>query len=82
MSDTAITPEIMPSPESTTARQIKDAFQTEELKAAAERALDELSERWKEVSSNTTDYVKQNPGRSVLIGLGVGFAIGMLFRRD
>lgn len=35
----------------------------------------------KEVRDDVVDYVKRNPGKSVLIALGVGFAIGYLVRR-
>jgi ElaB/YqjD/DUF883 family membrane-anchored ribosome-binding protein len=35
----------------------------------------------REVRDDVVDYVKRNPGRSVLIAFGVGFAIGYLVRR-
>ncbi|MFI5165091.1 MAG: hypothetical protein ACHQQS_00565 [Thermoanaerobaculales bacterium] len=35
----------------------------------------------KEVRDDVVDYVRRNPGKSVLIALGVGFAIGYLVRR-
>lgn len=36
---------------------------------------------WDEVTDKATDYVKQNPGKSLAIALGVGFALGFLLRR-
>jgi ElaB/YqjD/DUF883 family membrane-anchored ribosome-binding protein len=35
----------------------------------------------KEVRDDVVDYVRRNPGRSILIALGVGFAVGYLVRR-
>ena len=36
---------------------------------------------WDEVTDKATDYVRQNPGKSLAIALGVGFALGLLLRR-
>jgi ElaB/YqjD/DUF883 family membrane-anchored ribosome-binding protein len=36
---------------------------------------------WDEVTDKATDWVRQNPGKSVAIALGVGFALGLLLRR-
>lgn len=36
---------------------------------------------WEEVTEKATDYVRQNPGKSLAIALGVGFALGFLLRR-
>jgi len=36
---------------------------------------------WDEVTDKATDYVRQNPGKSLAIALGVGFALGFLLRR-
>ena len=33
------------------------------------------------VTEDVADYVRDNPGRSLLIAAGVGFLIGLLFRR-
>ncbi|MDD5563411.1 MAG: hypothetical protein PHQ91_06825 [Thermoanaerobaculaceae bacterium] len=35
----------------------------------------------KEVRDDVVDYVRRNPGKSILIALGVGFAVGYLVRR-
>ena len=34
------------------------------------------------VTEDVADYVRDNPGRSLLIAAGVGFLIGLLFRRS
>ena len=36
---------------------------------------------WDDVVDNVKGYVRDNPGKSVAIALGVGFAVGLLFRR-
>ena len=36
---------------------------------------------WDDVMNNVTGYVRDNPGKSVGIALGVGFALGVLLRR-
>ena len=36
---------------------------------------------WDEVTDKATDYVRQNPGKSLAIALGVGFALGLLLCR-
>ncbi len=36
---------------------------------------------WDEVTDKATDYVRQNPGKSLAIALGVGFVLGLLLRR-
>ena len=51
-----------------------------ELKDAAGRVLDDSSDQWKEAGDQAMAYVKENPGKAVLAGLGAGFLIGLLFR--
>jgi ElaB/YqjD/DUF883 family membrane-anchored ribosome-binding protein len=34
------------------------------------------------VTEDVADYVRDNPGRSLLIAAGVGFLVGLLFRRS
>ena len=54
----------------------------EEVKSRAGVLRDRLRETdWDEVTDKASDWVRQNPGKSVAIALGVGFAIGLLFRR-
>ena len=33
-----------------------------------------------QVTDNVNEYVRENPGKSILIAAGVGFLIGMLVR--
>jgi ElaB/YqjD/DUF883 family membrane-anchored ribosome-binding protein len=51
-----------------------------EFKDAAGRVMGDTSVRWKELGDQAVAYVKENPGKSVLAGLGAGFLIGLLFR--
>jgi ElaB/YqjD/DUF883 family membrane-anchored ribosome-binding protein len=54
----------------------------EEVKSRAEVLRDRFRETdWDEVTEKASDWVRHNPGKSVAIALGVGFAIGLLFRR-
>lgn len=54
----------------------------EEVKSRAGALRDRIRETdWDEVTEKASDWVRQNPGKSVAIALGVGFAIGLLFRR-
>jgi ElaB/YqjD/DUF883 family membrane-anchored ribosome-binding protein len=62
--------------------QFAEAFKSEDLKTLTNRAVNEAATHWKELSANTAVYVRQNPGRAALAALGIGFAIGLLFRRD
>ena len=51
-----------------------------EFKDSAGRVVGESRDQWKEFSDQAMAYVKENPGKSVLAGLGAGFIIGLLFR--
>lgn len=51
-----------------------------EIKDAAGRVLEDSSDQWRELGDHAVAYVKENPGKSVLAGLGAGFLIGLLFR--
>jgi ElaB/YqjD/DUF883 family membrane-anchored ribosome-binding protein len=54
---------------------------SEQIRAGYQKAQENVGE-W---SDDLTDYVRENPGRSLLIAAGVGFAVGLLvrgFRRD
>lgn len=51
-------------------------------KARASALRDKIRDTdWDDVTSNVTGYVRENPGRSVAIALGVGFALGLLLRK-
>lgn len=54
----------------------------------ADHLLDVAETSWEEVKIKAQDmlqegeaYVKENPGKSVLTAMGVGFVLGLLFRR-
>jgi len=54
----------------------------EGVKARAGALRDKIRDTdWDEVTNKATDYVRQNPGKSIAIALGVGFALGFLLRR-
>ena len=54
----------------------------EGVKSRASALRDKLRDtEWNEVTDKVTDYVRENPGKSIAIALGVGFALGLLFRR-
>ena len=54
----------------------------EGVKARAGALRDKIRDTdWDEVTDKATDYVRQNPGKSIAIALGVGFALGFLLRR-
>ena len=54
----------------------------EGVKSRAGAIRDRIRETdWDEVTDKATDWVRQNPGKSVAIALGVGFALGLLLRR-
>jgi ElaB/YqjD/DUF883 family membrane-anchored ribosome-binding protein len=52
------------------------------VKSRASALRDKISAtEWEDVKTNVTSYVRDNPGKSVAIALGVGFALGLLLRR-
>jgi ElaB/YqjD/DUF883 family membrane-anchored ribosome-binding protein len=52
------------------------------VKARAGALRDRIAEtEWKDVQSGVKNYVRDNPGKSVAIALGVGFALGLLLHR-
>ena len=56
----------------------------ERYESAAESArqgYDRLRRDTGNVTSQVNDYVRENPGKSVLIAAGVGFLLGMIVRR-
>ena len=52
----------------------------------AARALDrgfvKAQQDLADVAERTSNYVAGNPGRSLLIAAGIGFALGLFFRRN
>lgn len=52
------------------------------VKAKAASLRDKIREtEWDDVVDGVSGYVRNNPGKSVAIALGVGFALGLLLRR-
>lgn len=52
------------------------------VKARAGALRDKIADTdWQDVKSNISGYVRDNPGTSLAIALGVGFALGLLMRR-
>lgn len=55
---------------------------TENVKARAAALRQKLEDtEWEDVKTNVMGYVRDNPGKSLGIALGVGFALGLLMRR-
>lgn len=54
----------------------------ESVKAKASELREKIREtEFDDVVENTRRFVRDNPGKSIAIALGVGFLIGMLVRR-
>ena len=54
----------------------------EGVKAKATEWREKIREtEWSDVTQKATDYVKENPGKSVAAALLLGFAVGFLVRR-
>ena len=52
------------------------------VKARAGALRDKFADTdWEDVQTGVKNYVRDNPGKSVAIALGVGFALGLLIRR-
>lgn len=52
------------------------------VKARADALRDKIADtEWEDVKANVAGYVRDNPGRSIGIALGIGFALGLLMRR-
>jgi ElaB/YqjD/DUF883 family membrane-anchored ribosome-binding protein len=64
------------------AQQLKEALKTEDIKVMTDRVVRETTARWREVSDNAAVFIRDHPGKAALAALGIGFAIGLLFRRD
>lgn len=51
------------------------------VKEAAQQQWDETRVKAKEIHVTAEDYIRQNPTKTVLGALGVGFLIGLIVRR-
>ncbi|MFQ3577971.1 MAG: hypothetical protein SNJ52_03040 [Verrucomicrobiia bacterium] len=61
-------------------RQAAEA-RASELRSVAESKAAELKERARTLSDDAEAYVRENPLRAVATALGVGFVLGMIFRK-
>jgi ElaB/YqjD/DUF883 family membrane-anchored ribosome-binding protein len=51
------------------------------VKAKAQSLKEKIQNtEWEDVQQNVTSYVRDNPGKSLAIALGVGFVLGFLLR--
>jgi ElaB/YqjD/DUF883 family membrane-anchored ribosome-binding protein len=64
--------------------QAGQATQVAREKAAEglKQGYDRVRKDFDDLNADVNAYVKDNPGRSVLIAAGVGFLLGMMMRRD
>ncbi len=53
----------------------------EQLRSAAETGWEEAKVKVQDFLQEGEAYVRENPGKSVATALGVGFFLGLLFRR-
>ncbi len=47
----------------------------------AEQAWDDAKDRVKTVQKDAEQYVRKNPTKAVFTALGIGFVLGLIFRR-
>lgn len=52
-----------------------------ELRGQAEKAYEDVSQRARTLREDGEQYVKENPTRAILMTLGLGFLVGLIFRR-
>jgi ElaB/YqjD/DUF883 family membrane-anchored ribosome-binding protein len=52
-----------------------------EYRGKAEQAWDEAKDRVRMFQQDTDQYVRENPTKAVFIALGIGFVLGLIFRR-
>jgi ElaB/YqjD/DUF883 family membrane-anchored ribosome-binding protein len=52
-----------------------------EYRGKAEQAWDDAKDRVRTFREDTDQYVRENPTRAVFTALGIGFVLGLIFRR-
>ncbi len=64
--------------------QAGQATQVAREKAAEglKQGYDRVRKDFDDLNADVNAYVKDNPGRSILIAAGIGFVLGMMMRRD
>ena len=65
------------------AAEIRDAAAeaAREFRDRAESAAGEWTEKVRGVQKEVEDYVRENPTKSILAAVGIGFVIGLICRR-
>ena len=65
------------------AGDLKSAATTmaEEYRGKAEQAWDDARERVRTLQDDGEQYVRENPTKAVFTALGIGFVLGLIFRR-
>ena len=53
----------------------------QEYRGRAEEYWNDASDRVRSFQDDTEQYVRENPTKAVLTALGVGFVLGLIFRR-
>ena len=53
----------------------------EEYRGKAEQAWDDARERARTLQEDGEQYVRENPTKAVFTALGIGFVLGLIFRR-
>jgi ElaB/YqjD/DUF883 family membrane-anchored ribosome-binding protein len=53
----------------------------DEYRGRAEEAWNEASDRVRSFQEDTEQYVRDNPTKAIFTALGVGFVLGLIFRR-
>ena len=52
-----------------------------EYRGKAEQAWDDAKDRVRTFQQDADQYVRQNPTKAVVTALGIGFVLGLIFRR-
>ena len=52
-----------------------------EYRGKAEEAWNDASDRVRSFQDDAEDYVRENPTKAIFTALGVGFVLGLIFRR-
>ncbi len=53
----------------------------EEYRGKAEEVWDEAKDRVRTFQEDGEQYIRENPTKAVFVALGVGFVLGLIFRR-
>ncbi len=86
-------PAVPPQVEEKTKRVVKQASKTAEevgsaaagmvgdYRGKAEEAWDDVQDRVRTFREDADQYVRQNPTKAVFTAVGIGFVLGLMFRR-